>query len=623
MKKKTAVVLAVLTAGALIGSCVLGNIGYHVFAKGEEDFRIDGSTLTAYLGDDTFVSIPDYVTTIGKGAFAKNATLQSIELPKNLETIDYNAFGDCTALKSITLPKTVTKVGPGAFKGCTSLDSVEIGSNVSSWGSGVFNECTSLEKLILDEDNLYLSYYNGALYNGNMTFLYQVLPGRKGENYVMPEEVEEMDTYAFWGMKELKNVLLSENISQIPAFSMSNMGSVENVILPSSVTSISEKAFSQNSSLKQVMIPDETKDIHEKAFQNCPNVKLLVNKGSSAEGYGKDHKLTVIYEAEYPIDFVDSNTYLEEKPPKTVTVTKKTKITENKEETKKNTEEENSTEVSGDGNIYGSPLDEKEEDVIGKTIIVGGKAVVLIGNENQKVYGTPANETKEQETEKDETSEKEDTSGITSEETSQEKKKEEKKDDSDNVSTQIITEKAYYKQNNLTNYEISEKIKEIKRLAFARSGLESIEIPNSVEKIGYGAFYACENLKKVNIPDSVTSIETKAFADTPWLENWLNGENVTGDGSDFLIAGDGILLAYRGNDTKVIIPDGVKQIGSEAFKGHEEIVEVTVPATVTRINADAFRNCSSLETLNGCKGVKTVIRGAFYGTKVDEENLTQ
>ena len=44
MKKKTAVVLAVLTAGALIGSCVLGNIGYHVFAKGEEDFRIDAES---------------------------------------------------------------------------------------------------------------------------------------------------------------------------------------------------------------------------------------------------------------------------------------------------------------------------------------------------------------------------------------------------------------------------------------------------------------------------------------------------------------------------------------------------------------------------------------------------
>ena len=231
MKKKTAVVLAVLIAGVLTGSCETKNMGYHVYAKGEEDFRIDGSTLTAYLGDDIFVSIPDYVTTIGKEAFAKNDTLQSIELPEKLKTIEYNAFSDCTALKDITLPESVIKVGPGAFQGCTSLSTVEIGSKVESWGSGVFNDCTSLSQLILDEDNLYLSYYNGALYNGNMTFLYQVLSGRAGENYVMPEEVEEMDTYAFWGMQNLKNVAISENMTQISAFSMSNMGSVENVVL--------------------------------------------------------------------------------------------------------------------------------------------------------------------------------------------------------------------------------------------------------------------------------------------------------------------------------------------------------------------------------------------------------
>ena len=67
MKKKTAVVIAVLGAGAIIGSCAMEYMNYRVFAK-DDEFRIEGSTLTAYLGDDTFVSIPDYVTTIGKEA---------------------------------------------------------------------------------------------------------------------------------------------------------------------------------------------------------------------------------------------------------------------------------------------------------------------------------------------------------------------------------------------------------------------------------------------------------------------------------------------------------------------------------------------------------------------------
>lgn len=645
MKKKTAVVLAVLIAGVLTGSCVTEYSSYHVYAKGEEDFRIDGSTLTAYLGDDTFVSIPDYVTTIGKGAFAKNDTLQSIELPDKLKTIEYNAFGECTALKDITLPESVTKVGPGAFQGCSSLNTVEIGSLVSSWGSGVFNDCTSLSQLILDEDNLYLTYYNGALYNGDMTFLYQVLPGRAGENYVMPEEVEEMDAYAFWSMQNLKNVAISENVSEISAFSMSNMGSVENVVLPSETTSIGEKAFANNSSLKQVAIYDKVTEIHDKAFYNCSNVKLLVNKGSDAENYGKEHKLTVIYEAECPTAFTDSNEKLEEKPSKTVTVTRESRITKSDDKSVKE-EVAEETEAVED---YENPLDAKEDGVIGKTIIASGQAVVLIGESNQKVYGTSAGENAKEE----ETAEEENTEVGTTEETEEETNKEasskenadEKKEEvekteavksekseekesetkaTDNQEfddSQIIKERAYYKQNSLTNYEISEKIKEIKRLAFARSGLTSIEIPDNVKSIGYGAFYACEGLKEVTISDSVQSIETKAFADTPWLENWLSGGNEAGDESDFLIVGDGILLAYRGNTSKVTLPDTVKQIGSEAFKEHEELVEVTIPESVTKINAEAFRNCTNLKTVNGCKGVKTVIRGAFYGTQVDEESL--
>ena len=85
--------------------------------------------------------------------------------------------------------------------------------------------------------------------------------------------------------------------------------------------------------------------------------------------------------------------------------------------------------------------------------------------------------------------------------------------------------------------------------------------------------------------------------------------------------GDGILIAYKGNAAHVEIPDGVKQIGSEVFKGHTEILDVAVPASVTKICAEAFRNCSELTGLTGCEGLKTVIRGAFYGTQLSEENF--
>ena len=64
-------------------------------------------------------------------------------------------------------------------------------------------------------------------------------------------------------------------------------------------------------------------------------------------------------------------------------------------------------------------------------------------------------------------------------------------------------------------------------------------------------------------------------------------------------------------------------VGSEVFKGHDEILDADIPATVVRINAEAFRNCGALTGLTGCEGLETVIRGAFYGTQLSETNFTK
>ena len=608
MNKKVITATAVLSAGILLLLTVV--IGFQTKAKGEDDFRINGTILTAYVGTDTFVSVPSTVTTIGEGAFAGNTTLQSIELPDSLREIGYNAFGDCTALISVTIPDSVTKVGPGAFKGCSALTLADLGAGISSWGSGVFNDCTSLSKVIVDEKNNYLLYYNGALYNGDMSMLYQVLAGRTGDSYAMPDEVKEIDTYAFWNQQNIKNVKVSPNVTKIPSYAMSSMGSVENVILPDSVSSIAEKAFANNTALKQVMIPASVNSIQDNAFANSPNVKILTTKNSTADQFGQKQKIPVIYDAEQPTDFNDSNADQEDKPQLKHQTTTVTTTEEKTEQTKEETSKEETSAAQSTQNDE-NPLDTKEPGVVAKTRIINGKAVVLIGKSNQKVYGgTGSNssiETSQTQETSEESSSEQETQPTSSKQT---------------VDGDTIKQRAYYKQNNLTNYTISEKIKEIGRLSFAQSGLQSIEIPSNVTTIDYGACYGCQDLKEVTIPDSVISIGTKAFADTPWLDNWLDGTS-KGSEDDFLIVGDHILLAYRGNSAKVEIPEGVKQIGSEAFKDHQELTQITIPDSVSKIGADAFRNCSKLTRVDGGAGLQTIVRGAFYGTQVSEDSLTK
>lgn len=628
MKRIHIAITSVAVLGILVLVTVARGIGGGVTAAEDERFRINGTTLTKYLGTDTFVSIPDTVTTIGEEAFSGNETMTGVEIPDSITTISYNAFKNCTALKGVIVPDTVEKIGPGAFEGCTALTSVEIGEGVRSWGTGVFANCDSLAKISVDKDNEYLTYYNGAVYNGNMTMLYQVLPGREGENYAMPETVKEIDTYAFWNLKNTKNVKVSSAVSMIPKQSMSSMGSVENVVLPDSVTTIGEKALANNANLKQAAVPASVTNIDKKAFAGSPNVKIFTSKSSAADTFGSNNNIPVIYKAEYPTDFMDSNAGLEEKPNVGERPTDNTTSTETTDEdvtTDNNTQNDSADDVSQpqqkpssgfqstEGYIH--PLDVPEnDDVIGKTVIVAGKAVLLMDNHKERVYGVPDGVQAEVVTESQakEQERQEDDSTDASEDKNSISVTYQKEDES-------IAQRKFYKQKSLTEYEISETIKKIGRLAFAESGLKTVDIPESVTEIEYGAFLSCVDLADVKIPATVSHIGTKAFEGTAWLNNWRNGDG-TSDG-DFLIVGDGILLAYKGNSAHVEIPDGVKQIGSEVFKGHTEILDVAVPASVTKICAEAFRNCSELTGLTGCEGLKTVIRGAFYGTQLSEENF--
>lgn len=147
----------------------------------------------------------------------------------------------------------------------------------------------------------------------------------------------------------------------------------------------------------------------------------------------------------------------------------------------------------------------------------------------------------------------------------------------------------FYLEIGLKNKELPKGTKTIGRYAFARSGLTSINIPYGTTEIGYAAFYHCDNLKEVSIPATVTRIDAKAFQFTAWMEEFYNGES--GVESDFLIVGDGILLAYRGDAETVIIPEGVKTIAEEAFLNHKEIKQVVYASTVKKIEENAFKGC--------------------------------
>lgn len=151
----------------------------------------------------------------------------------------------------------------------------------------------------------------------------------------------------------------------------------------------------------------------------------------------------------------------------------------------------------------------------------------------------------------------------------------------------------YYMETSMTSKTLPKGTTKIGRFAFARSGLQSIQIPTGMTTIEYAAFYHCDDLKEVYIPDTVTNIEAHAFDYTAWMEDFLSGK--TYPGTDFLIVGDGILLAYRGDGENVVIPEGVKTIATDSFCNHKEIKEVAYPTTLKTIEEDAFKGTNVIK----------------------------
>jgi hypothetical protein len=64
MKKKF-IIAGSIILGILVIVTVARGYGIGVAAAEDERFRVYGTTLTRYLGDETFVSIPDTFTSIG------------------------------------------------------------------------------------------------------------------------------------------------------------------------------------------------------------------------------------------------------------------------------------------------------------------------------------------------------------------------------------------------------------------------------------------------------------------------------------------------------------------------------------------------------------------------------
>ena len=151
--------------------------------------------------------------------------------------------------------------------------------------------------------------------------------------------------------------------------------------------------------------------------------------------------------------------------------------------------------------------------------------------------------------------------------------------------------------------------------------VDTLKIPDGVERIGIHAFYDCTALTDVTIPASVTSIEGGAFYGCESLETvtyngtlaqWCAMDN------DFWLMHNAtsVILTGQNNmnlkqEATLVIPDEATKIGRNAFGGCTSLTGVTIPEGVTSIGYNAFYECTSLASVNISDGVTSIEDSTF------------
>ncbi len=234
----------------------------------------------------TSVNIPGSVITIGKYAFSYCNTLSIVNIPNELTTIDAYAFSYCSALVSINIPQSVTNINGNVFSGCSKLTSIDV-----------------------DPKNLYYKSSDGILYNHDMSTLI-VFPGGKEGDFVIPNTVFTINSYAFSHCSALTSINIPQSVTIIGNFAFYNCSGLKSInvdsgnkkfsskdgalfsydmttlivcpggkegdfIIPNTVSSIKMHAFSYCKALTSVTIPGSVSSIDNPIFRDCSKLNSI------------------------------------------------------------------------------------------------------------------------------------------------------------------------------------------------------------------------------------------------------------------------------------------------------------------------------------------------------------
>ena len=552
---------------AIISSPLKGRLGGVLFALlatttlWAHDFQ--SGDLYYNITSDTTVE----VTYQAYGSYSNYEGLTSVVIPTFVEyngsTYSVTRIGDdaflFSSLTSITIPNSVANIGNYAFTACYSLDSITIPNSVISIGDNAFYNCQNLISITIP---------NSVTTIGSKAFRFC----SSLTSILIPKNVTSIGKEAFydcdsltsveWNAKNcadfdtssgspfshfsrsspIKSFIFGKEVEYIPAHLCHNMDSLTSIIIPNSTTSIGNHAFQGCSFLTSVTIPNSVLSIDCQAFYKCDSLTSITIPES------------VISIGERAFANCDNLKSIEWNA--------------------KNCLGSKSWSYFEWSPISSFTFGENVEHIPSElcrymhslTSITIPNSVTSIGS--YAFYECIFT-----------------------------------KENFVNNST-LDAEANNYWGAIIVDVDIDGLLIRNDTVISCRPYVTTVTIPNYITCIETAAFYSCDSLTSITIPESVTSIGGDAFLNTPWYNNLKDGIVILGK----------VLYKYKGEmptSTSIDIEKGIVSISAQAFDGCRNLISIYIPETVTSIGSSAFHSCSSLASITIPNSITSIGDNAF------------
>lgn len=530
--------------------------------------------------------------------------ITAIVIESGVTTIGSHAFYELGKVKTATIPNTVTSIGEAAFCWCESLTAIDIPGSVTFIGEDAFWCCLDLKDVTFHE--------------GLQTIDREAFQGcRLITALDFPESVQSIGYWAFGGCDDLVSVNIPGSVAVLDDSVFSGCVSLQTVTLHEGLTAIGVSAFAYCFELQNVAIPGSVQSISDTAFYLCEKLGTVTFNGAPptiSDSAFAGAVATVCYPAPVTawVDVrgqsfggaltwqsysVDGHTYADTVVPPTCLERGYTRhACIDCGETYMDTYVDalghhwDGGVTSGSRTTYTCTrcgLKRHEYNVSGTC---GTNARWTLDTEAGILHITG-------------------TGAIT-------------------VSGGRSLPWGSY-ISGIRHVVIDEGITSIGAEAFFECEfIETIQIPDTVKSIGYSAFVWCSALKEVIVPEGVTVIKESTFWGCESMETLILPSTLTQIENE---------VFYRCDSLKqLVIPDGVTSVGELAFWDCGGLEEMTIPASITElsvdmfsgcvnlrtvhlpdtltvINQDAFAYCSSLQSITIPKSVVAIGDTAFYG----------